>query len=254
MGILNMTPDSFSSDGVYQLNSNFKFQISNLIKDGADIIDIGGESTGPGAKEVSVEEEMRRVKPVIDYVYENKLMDQVVFSIDTYKSEVAKYALEHGFQIVNDVTALRGDPKMIDVLSQHRPYIVLMYSKDLTPRTTVENIQYDDVITSVKSFLSERISELVQSGFPENKIIIDPGMGMFVSANPDYSFEIINRLSELKSLGYPILIGVSRKSFLGGDIKDRDLSSVEWSLKAIENGAKIVRVHDVRLMVESLKI
>jgi len=102
--------------------------------------------------------------------------------------------------------------------------------------------------------LSERISELVQSGFPENKIIIDPGMGMFVSANPDYSFEIINRLSELKSLGYPILIGVSRKSFLGGDIKDRDLSSVEWSLKAIENGAKIVRVHDVRLMVESLKI
>ena len=252
MGILNVTPDSFSDGGEYLAKSDFEIRISDLIKEGADIIDVGGESTGPGSKDVSLEEEMKRVKPVIDFVAENKLTEKVLFSIDTYKSEVAEYALENGFQIVNDVTALRSDSAMIGILIKYQPYVVLMYSKDNTPRTTTESVEYDDVIATIKTFLLERISALVQAGFPEDKIIIDPGMGMFVSANPKYSFEIIERLGELKKLSYPILAGVSRKSFLGGKLSDRDPVSVEWSLKAIQNSASIIRMHNVDLLKKSL--
>ncbi len=252
MGILNITPDSFSDDSQYLKKTNYERRITDLIKERADIIDIGGESTGPGSKYVSLEEEMKRVKPVIDYVSENKLTEKVLFSIDTYKSEIAEYALEHGFQIVNDVTALRGDPKMIDALVRYKPYVILMHSKDDTPRTTTESVEYDDVIASIKTFLLERISTLVQAGFPEDKIIIDPGMGMFVSANPKYSFEIIERLGELKQLGYPILVGISRKSFLGGKIENRDPDSVEWSIKALQNGASVIRMHNVDLLKKAL--
>ena len=250
MGILNVTPDSFSDGGKYI--SDFESHISDLIEQGADIIDVGGESTGPGSKDVSLEEEMKRVKSVIDYVAKNKLNEKVLFSIDTYKSEVAEYALENGFQIVNDVTALHSDPAMIGVLIKYQPYVILMYSKYPTPRTTTESVEYDDVMATIKTFLLERISTLVEAGFPEDNIIIDPGMGMFVSANPKCSFEIIERLSELKVLGYPILVGVSRKSFLGGKLEERDPASVEWSLKSIQNGASIVRMHDVDLLKKAL--
>ncbi|MBU1017700.1 dihydropteroate synthase [Patescibacteria group bacterium] len=252
MGVLNITPDSFSDGNQYLEKTNYERRITNLIEEGADIIDIGGESTGPGSKDVSLEEEMKRVKPVIDYVAQNKMTEKILFSIDTYKSEVAEYALEHGFQMVNDVTALRGDSDMTDVLLKYQPYVVLMYSKDSTPRTTTESVEYDDVIASVKTFLLERISQLVEAGFPEDKIIIDPGMGMFVSANPEYSFEIIERLDELRVLGYPICIGVSRKSFLGGKLEDREQPSVDWSLKALQKGASIIRIHNVALMKKAM--
>lgn len=250
MGILNVTPDSFSDGGKYIRIKDYGLWIRQMIDEVVDIIDVGGESTGPGSSDVSFDDEMRRVKPVIDFVSEAKLTEKVLFSIDTYKSEIAEYALEHGFGMVNDVTALRGDSKMIEVLNRYQPYVVLMYSKDLTARTTTEKIEYDDVIESIKSFLLERIGLLLESGFPEDKIIIDPGMGMFVSANPQYSFEIIERLGELKSLGYPILIGVSRKSFIGGKVDERDPDSVKLSLKAIKNGASIVRIHNVQLMTQ----
>lgn len=245
MGILNITPDSFSDGGKY--NAEFESRISELIEDGADIIDIGGESTGPGSTDVTVEEEMNRVKATIDHISKNKLTDKAVFSIDTYKAEVAQYALEHGFQIVNDVTALRGDPKMIEALLKYEPYVVLMYSKDDTARTTTDSVEYDDVMASIKTFLIERIATLVEAGFPEDKIIIDPGMGMFVSANPDYSFEIIDRLSELKQFGHPILVGVSRKSFLGGKLENRDQPSTTLSKKVQQNGASIIRIHNVEM-------
>lgn len=259
MGVLNVTPDSFSDGGLYNSDlpagrQDFGFRILQLIKEGADIIDIGGESTGPGSKDVSLEEEMKRIKSVIDYVYENKLTEKALFSIDTYKSEVAEYALEHGFDMVNDVTALRGDSGMIGVLFKYQPYVILMYCKDDTPRTTTESVEYDDVMASVKTFLLDRIIQLVEAGFPEDKIIIDPGMGMFVSANPKYSFEIIERLDELKSLGYPICVGVSRKSFLGGKTEDREQPSVDWSLKALQNGASIIRIHNVGLLKKTLLI
>ena len=249
MGVLNVTHDSFSGDGV---SDNFKPRLLKLIEDGADIIDVGAESTGPGSKDVSLDEEMDRAKPVIDYIKKEKLTDKVEFSIDTYKAPIAKYALKNGFQIVNDVTAMRGDFEMLDVLIEYHPKVILMYSKDNTPRTTTESIEYDDVIASIKTFLIGRIVELVNAGFDEDNIIIDPGMGMFVSAEPKYSFEIIERLQELRQLGYPICIGVSRKSFLGGKMEDREKPSVEWSLKAIENGASIVRMHNIEILKKAL--
>ncbi|MBU0728061.1 dihydropteroate synthase [Patescibacteria group bacterium] len=252
MGVVNATPDSFSDGGDFYNIEDAKSQIQSLIKQGADIIDIGGESTGPGSSDVSLKVEMNRVAPIVDYIAENKLTEKALFSIDTYKAPVARYALEHGFQIVNDVTALRGDPDMIDVLVEYEPYIILMYSKDATPRTTSEKIEYDDVIASIKTFLIGRIVELVDAGFPEDNIIIDPGMGMFVSADPKYSFEIIERLLELKQLSYPICIGVSRKSFLGGKLEDREKPSVEYSLKALKNGASIIRTHNVNKLKESI--
>ena len=248
MGVLNLTPDSFSGDGVI---GDFESRLLELIKNGADIIDVGAESTGPGSKDVSLEEEMARIKPVIDCIKKEKLTDKIEFSIDTYKAPVAKYALESGFQIVNDVTALRGDPEMFDVLIEYQPRVILMYSKDSTPRTTSESVEYDDVIANIKTFLISRIVELIDAGFDEDNIIVDPGMGMFVSAEPKYSFEIIERLLELRQLGYPICIGISRKSFLGGNIEDREKPSVEWSLKAIENGASIVRVHNAEGLISA---
>lgn len=253
MGVVNVTPDSFSDGGQFADPKTAQHQILKLIKEGADIIDIGGESTGPESKDVSLDEEMKRVKPIIDFIEDQKLTNKVMFSIDTYKAHVADYALKKGFHIVNDVTALRGDPDMIDVLVHHQPYIILMHSKDPTPRTTKEAVEYDDVIASIKSFFIGQIVNLIDAGFPEENIIIDPGMGMFISADPKYSFEIIERLPELKQLGYPICIGISRKSFLGGEMKDREKPSVEWSLKAIENGADIVRMHEITDIKKALQ-
>ncbi len=248
MGILNLTPDSFSDGGEFNDPKLAIKRIEAMIAQGADIIDIGGESTGPGSTEVSAEDELARIKPIIDAIAEKKLTDRALFSIDTYKAHSAGYALEHGFKMVNDVTAMRGDPKMIDVLLRYEPYVVLMYSKDSTPRTTKEPMEYDDVIASIKTFLLERVSTLIEAGFSEDKIIVDPGMGAFISSISDYSFEVINRLEELKLLGYPILVGISRKSCLGGKTEDRDQPSVDWSLKALKNGASIIRIHNVELM------
>lgn len=252
MGILNVTPDSFSDGGNFFSCKQAQKRLQKMIQEGADIIDIGGESTGPGSVDVSLEEEMKRVEPIIDFIYQNNLFKQRLFSIDTYKADIAQYALQKGFQIVNDVTALRGDDKMIDVLLSYKPYIILMYSKDSTPRTTRNIVEYKDVVDTIKKFLSERITKLIQAGFPQEKIIIDPGMGMFVSAKPEYSFEIIHRLQEFQSLNCPIFIGVSRKSFLGGSLSEREPASMEWSLKAVQKGASIVRVHNVALMQKAL--
>jgi dihydropteroate synthase len=252
MGVVNVTPDSFSDGGDFYKVEDAEKQIQKLIKDKADIIDIGGESTGPKSSDVSVDEEMRRVKPIIDFVSKNKLYKKAKFSIDTYKAPIARYALENGFTIINDVTALRGDPAMTDVIMEYQPMVILMYSKDPTPRTTAEKVEYKDVAASVKSFLIEKILMLVDSGFPEENIIIDPGMGMFVSADPKYSFELIDRLPELKQMGYPVCVGVSRKSFLGGKVSDRDRLSVDWSIRALRNGANIIRMHNVALLKKSM--
>lgn len=250
MGVLNMTPDSFSDGGKY--NAYPEDRIAQLMRDGADIIDIGGESTGPNSKNVSLEEEGHRVKSAIDYAARSKLVDKIPFSIDTYKASIAEYALMKGFKIVNDVTAMRGDSKMLDLLLRHKPFIILMYSKDPTPRTTKDKTEYKDVVKTVKDFLQERTQILLDKGFPREKIIVDPGMGMFVSAEPKYSFELIERLGEIKALGFRVCICISYKSCLGGPIEERGPATVEWSLKAIKNGANIVRVHDVGDMKKAL--
>jgi dihydropteroate synthase len=253
MGILNLTPDSFSDGGQFFDPKLAAQHIKDMIAEGADIIDVGGESTGPGSEFVSEEEELRRIKPIIDFLANEKLTERVLFSIDTYKASVAEYALKHGFAMVNDVTALRGDPNMVEILVKYQPYVVLMYSKDPTARTTHDKVVYEDVIGTVKDFLIEQTSELLEAGFPRKKIIIDPGMGAFIGSIPQYSFEVINRLKEMKKLGYPILVGISRKSCLGGKLADRDQPSVDWSLKAIKNGASIIRIHNVGLMRKALQ-
>ena len=252
MGILNITPDSFSDGGNFLNLQNAAQRIHGMIREGADIIDIGGESTRPDSAPVSSEEEMRRIKPVIDYIYANNLLSKIDFSIDTYKSEIAEYALTNGFTIVNDVSALRGDKKMINVLLRYKPYVVAMYSKDNTSRTSKNKIIYRDVIAEIKFFLRERIKILSDAGFPKNKIIIDPGMGAFVSSDNQYSFEIIERLAELKDLHLPIASGISRKLF-SGDLKNRDAASVLLSRKAIHNGCSIIRIHNVKLMFQNLQ-
>jgi len=252
MGILNLIPDSFSDGGEFNKETVAISRIQEMIEQGANIIDIGGESTGPGSPDVSEDEELKRVKSIVDTVSDKWRTNDVLFSIDTYKAPIAEYALKNGFSMVNDVTALRGDPEMIKVLLKYEPYIVLMYSKDSSPRTSKEAVEYDDVMASIKTFLTERISTLVEAGFPEDKIIIDPGMGAFISSVPDYSFEVINRLKELKLLGYPILVGISRKSFLGGKLEERDEPSVEWSLKALKNGANIIRIHNVKALRKAM--
>lgn len=242
MGVLNVTPDSFSDGGkFFDLKKAVKRAVE-MEKEGADILDIGGESTGPKSVKISLDEELERVIPVIKAI--RKITD-VPISIDTYKSEVALQALMAGADIVNDVTAMRGDKKMAKVVADAGCPVVMMYSKDNTPRTTVKKKKYTDVIKTIEEFFDERIEYASSQGVLLKNIIIDPGMGQFISALPRYSFEIITRLAELKNVGCPILVGLSRKSFLGGEMNDRDEMVKGLSSVAYLNGADIIRTHDV---------
>ncbi len=243
MGILNVTPDSFSDGGEFNTLKKALKRARELEKQGADIIDVGGESTGPGSKEVSLEEELKRVIPVIKKL---RKFTKIPISIDTYKSEVAEQALQAGANMVNDITALRGDPKMAKIIAKHKCPVILMYSKDKTPRTTTKKLKYKDVIKTIKDFLKKRIIYAKKHGIKLSQIIIDPGMGQFISAIPKYSYEIIARLHELKSLKRPILIGASRKSFLGESMKSRIERGSTISAIAYLNGASIIRTHDVK--------
>lgn len=248
MGILNVTPDSFSDGGKY-LDADLAMEKAlQMIRDSADIIDVGGESTGPGSSAVMEEEELRRVIPVIERIKKSiGKKNKVVISVDTYKAQIAQSAICAGASIVNDVTALRGDSKMASLIAKTGVKIVLMYSKDSTPRTTREAKQYKDVVKAVADFLNGRIDFALKAGIKKSQIIIDPGMGAFVSSEHKYSFEILRRLREIKKLGYPILVGVSRKSFLPGAIADRDAPTFIANLVAAKNGADILRVHEVSL-------
>ncbi|HEC21181.1 MAG TPA: dihydropteroate synthase [Candidatus Peregrinibacteria bacterium] len=242
MGILNVTPDSFSDKRRFDTPRKALRRAKEMFEQGVDIIDIGGESTGPGSKEVSVDEELERVIPVVSKIKERF---NVLVSVDTYKSKVAEEALKLGVEIINDVTALRGDANLGHVVAQYGAYLVLMYSKDPTPRTTLEKKKYQDVTKEIKSFLRERVRLALMQKIKKEQIILDPGMGAFVSMDPAYSFEIINRLTEFKELGFPLLVGTSRKSYLGGKTKERLVPSLITSALSVYNGTSIVRVHDV---------
>ncbi len=241
MGILNLTPDSFSDGGEFNTIEKALRKVSKLEKEGADIIDIGGESTGPGSKDVSLEKELNRVIPLLREIRKHT---KLPISIDTYKSQVAKKALEEGADMINDVTALRGDPSLAKVIAHYKCPIILMYSKDKTARTTLKEVHYKDVIKTIKAFLRKQINFAHEHNI--KNIIIDPGMGQFISSIPKYSFEIIARLNELKSLKHKILIGISRKSFLGGELTKRDEKSAALSTIAYLNGASIIRTHNIK--------
>ncbi len=240
VGVLNLTPDSFSDGGQFrEFGGNFDLleKAREMVLDGANVLDVGGESTGPGSPDVSLEEELQRVIPAI--VLLREAFPELILSIDTWKSEVAKQALQAGANWVNDVTAGRGDPSMFDVVAQFAASMVLMYSKQNSPRTNREVVHYEDVMGTVSAFLEERTLKARQAGVRD--LILDPGMGAFVSGDPAYSYELIERIEELRRLDCPLLVGSSRKGFLGED----RLGMTLWSTLQLQNKVDYLRVHDV---------
>jgi len=251
MGIVNVTPDSFS-DGGQNLQSDVAIGTARrLLDDGAAIVDVGGESTRPGADAVSLDEELRRGVPVLEG------LAGLPVSIDSAKAEVARRALELGAELVNDVTALRGDPGLAGVVADGGAYLCLMHMLG-TPRTMQDDPRYEDVAGEVAAFLEERLAFAVSAGIPEERICLDPGFGF--GKTPAQNLELLRRLDVLTALGRPVLVGVSRKSTLGKLLGDpaattgTAAASVGAAVAAFERGASIFRVHDVREHVEALTV
>jgi len=249
MGILNLTPDSFSDGGVFNAEKLAVKRALEIEKEGADIIDIGGESTGPGSENVELKEELKRT---IQIIKEIRKHTQIPISIDTYKAKVAEEALKAGANIINDITALRGntnekrESKMACIAKKYNCPIILMYSKDQTARTSKIAKEYEDIIKTLKEFFTERLNYAEKQGIKKENIILDTGMGAFISTIPKYSYETIARLAELKTLKHPLLIGISRKSFLGGSMKNREQKALPLSAIAHLNGVSIIRTHNVK--------
>jgi dihydropteroate synthase len=252
MGILNVTPDSFSEDGKFYREKDAINRALIMEQEGADIIDIGGESTRPGAKLVSVKEELKRILPVIR-ILSKKL--KVPISVDTSKSEVAKAALGAGALLINDVSGFNYDPCMKEVVAHFRIPAVVMHMKG-NPRTMQKNPAYKSLFSEMIDYFNRNISMLIAAGVSEENIIIDPGIGFGKTLN--HNIEILKNLGELKILGRPILVGTSRKSFIGklldADIGNRLFGTVASSCLAVLNGADILRVHDVKEVKEAAVI
>jgi dihydropteroate synthase len=246
MGVINVTPDSFSDGGVHLSVEAAVTSAWGMLDAGAAIVDVGGESTRPGSDGVSVEDELRRVEPVLVD------LDGAPRSVDTSKAAVARRALELGVELVNDVTALRGDAGMPETVAEAGCYVCLMHMQG-EPRTMQVAPAYDDVVSDVKRFLEERLAFAVAAGIREELICIDPGIGFGKTAA--HNFELVRRLRELAALGRPILIGLSRKSSLGALTGSRTgtvAASIGAAVAAYERGASIIRAHDVRDHVEAL--
>lgn len=250
MGIVNITPDSFSDGGVNLRPDDAIAAARRMVEEGAAIVDLGGESTRPGAEPVNAEEELDRVLPVLEAV-----AGELPVSIDTAKAEVARRAVELGAVLVNDVTALRGDDELVGVVADSDAYLCLMHMLG-EPRTMQVDPRYDDVVSDVKAFLEERLHFAVGEGIAEDRICLDPGIGF--GKTVEHNFELIRRLDELLALGRPVVVGVSRKSSLGKILGDSDAktgplsASIAAAVAAYERGATILRVHDVREHVEAL--
>jgi len=252
MGVVNVTPDSFSDGGVHLDPDVAIAAARRMFEDGAAIVDIGGESTRPGSDGVSLDEELRRVLPVLE-----RLQGDVPVSIDTAKAEVARRALELGAELVNDVTAFRSEPALAEVCAAHDAYVCLMHMQG-EPRTMQLDPRYDDVASEVTAFLEERMMFAIARGVREDRICLDPGIGF--GKTVEHNVELLRRLDVLLALGRPILIGVSRKSSLGRLAGDPEATtgplgaSVAAAVAAYERGATILRVHDVREHVDALAV
>jgi dihydropteroate synthase len=252
MGVVNVTPDSFSDGGVNLDPDTAAATARRMWADGAAIVDVGGESTRPGSGGVSVDAELRRVVPVLE-----RVAGEVPVSIDTAKAEVARRALELGAVMVNDVTAFRADPALADVAAELGAYVCLMHMQG-EPRTMQLDPRYDDVVSEVASFLDERLRFAVARGIREDRICLDPGIGF--GKTVEHNLELLRRLDVLLSLGRPLLLGLSRKSSLGklaGDPGARTGplgASLAAAVSAFERGATILRVHDVREHVDALAV
>ncbi len=248
VGILNVTPDSFSGDGLADA-PDLLGQAHKLVSDGATILDIGGESTRPGSQAVPLSEELRRLLQIVPLIAQ-----KVFVSVDTYKAAVAEEMLRAGARMINDVSALRADPALAAVVARYNAFVVLMYSKeeDDHPHATFAERHYTDVVAEIAAFLRKRIDFACAAGIARNRILIDPGMGRFISHDPAYSFQVINELARLREFGItqPIMVGVSRKGFLlkgEADTQILDRQSQLLALKALQNGATLIRTHNVEL-------
>ena len=248
MGILNVTPDSFYDGGKYNSVESALERARTMVEEGADIIDVGGESSRPGSLPVSKDEELKRVLPVIKAISDEL---DVPISVDTYRAEVAEEAIKAGAVMVNDITALRGDDGMAKIVGEHGVPICLMHMKG-TPQNMQKNPHYGDVMAEIARFLYERAEYAMAEGIDERNIILDPGIGFGKRTGEgiEDNCEIIARLAELKSLGFPVLIGASRKTFIGNlsntETDERMEGSLGAGAMAIANGADILRVHDVK--------
>jgi dihydropteroate synthase len=251
MGVLNVTPDSFSDGGLFVNPAEAIVHGRRLVEEGATLVDVGGESTRPGAEAVPAEEELRRIVPVLEG------LAGLPLSIDTSKAAVAEVALGLGAELVNDVTALRGDPGLVAVVAAHGAYLCLMHMQG-EPRSMQVEPRYDDVVSDVAAFLEERLAFAVGQGVAEERICLDPGIGFGKTA--DQNLELVRRLDEIVALGRPVLVGFSRKSTLGKVLGDPDArygtmpASLGAAVAAFERGASILRVHDVRETVEALAV
>jgi dihydropteroate synthase len=251
MGVINVTPDSFSDGGAFLDPDDAVTHGKRLVSEGADILDIGGESTRPGADPVSEDEELWRVVPVLEGLRDAR----VELSIDTMKPEVARRAVEAGATIVNDVTAFRNAPEMAQFVAEAGAHTCLMHMLG-EPRTMQLNPTYEDVVSEVKSFLEERLAFATSEGIPEDRVWLDPGIGF--GKTVEHNLELLRRLDELVAIGRPIVIGTSRKSFLakltGRDVAGRLAGTIATNVLALERGATIFRVHDVAQVGDALKV
>jgi len=251
VGVLNVTPDSFSDGGAHLDPAVAAAAARRMVDEGAALVDVGGESTRPGSESVDDGEELRRVVPVLE-----EIAGRLPVSIDTAKAEVARRALGLGALLVNDVTALRGDPELAGVVAEHGAYLCLAHMRG-EPRTMQDDPRYDDVVADVTRFLEERLAFATAQGIPEERIALDPGIGF--GKTVDHNLELLARLDELAALGRPILVGASRKRFLGRVLGDPEAltgpatASVAAALVAYHRGASLFRVHDVREHVEALQ-
>jgi len=254
VGILNITPDSFSDGGDFLDPEAAADQAATMLDEGAEILDVGGESTRPGSDPVSQEEEIRRVVPVIGRILSAR--PEAVISVDTYRSGTATAALEAGASLVNDVTALRGDPRMASVIQQAACPVILMHMQG-EPKTMQKEPHYEDVVGEVRNFLAERAEYALTSGVGPENVILDPGIGF--GKNLEHNLALLRNLDAIVDLGFPVLIGASRKSFIDKitgvqEARERVSGTVATTVLAYERGATFFRVHDVRANREALAV
>ena len=252
MGILNMTPDSFSDGEQFKSHDKAIDHALKMVEEGANIIDIGGESTRPGAEAVQLEEELSRTIPIIEAV---RLKSDCLISIDTYKSKVAKAALDAGADMVNDISGLTFDHNMASLVAERNVPVIIMHIKG-KPGDMQKNPNYDNLIKEIKAFFEVQIAIAKKAGIDSGNIILDPGIGF--GKRLEDNFEIIRELGQISTMGYPVLLGPSRKSFIGFTLDLPIEKRIEGTLASITagviNGARIVRVHDIRATRRTLTI
>ena len=250
MGILNVTPDSFYDGGLHFDLADTQERVDAMVKEGVEIIDIGGESTRPGSKPVTIDEELDRVIPAIKYIAENY---DIPISIDTQKSEVAKKAVEAGAHIINDVGGLRNED-MISVASEMNVPVIMMHMQG-TPENMQKNPQYGDVVEDIKEWLEERINAAEKAGIKRSNVIVDPGIGF--GKNLKHNLELLGRINEFKGMAGGVLLGASRKSFIammtGNEEGDRLTGSLSAAIMGVTGGVDILRVHDVKETLSAVK-